>query len=61
MCVCVCGGGGGGGGGDKFCSFWAVGSSEAGSALRRNTLPFERSIFRGVGADLLPVDPVNQE
>ena len=50
--MCVWGGGGGGGGrrGDKFCSFWTVGFSEAGTALRRNTFPFERSIFRGWGA-----------
>ena len=55
LTVCV-GGGGGGGGGDKFCSFWTVGFSEAGSALRRNTFPFERSIFRGWGrAELLPL------
>ena len=55
LTVCVCGGGGGGGG-DKFCSFWTVGFSEAGSALRRNTFPFERSIFRGWGrAELLPL------
>ena len=59
---CVCGGGGGGGAGergrrgDKFCSFWTVGFSEAGTALRRNTFPFERSIFRGWGrAELLPL------
>ena len=44
QCVCV---GGGGGGEDKFCSFWTVGFSEAGSAL---------SIFRGWGqAELLPL------
>ena len=57
VCVCVWGGGGGGrGGGDKFCSFWTVGFAEAGSALRRNTFPFERSIFRGWGrAELLPL------
>ena len=65
LTVCVCGGGGGGGG-NNFCSFWTVGPSEAGSVLRRNTLPFEGSIFRGVGVGggryflLLPGDPVTQ-
>ena len=56
LTVCVCGGGGGGRRGDKLCSFWTVGFSEAGTALRRNTFPFERSIFRGWGrAELLPL------
>ena len=57
VCVCVCGGGGGGRRRwDKFCSFWTVGFSEAGTALRRNIFPFERSIFGGWGrAELLPL------
>ena len=48
--------GGGGRGGGQILQLLDVGFSEAGSALRRNTFSFERSIFRGWGrAELLPL------
>ena len=54
--MCVGGGGGEAEVGGQILQLLDVGFSEAGSALRRNTFPFERSIFRGWGrAELLPL------